>query len=176
MWVRPLYLLGALACGAAGAAAGAAALPRHAAPARDDPAQVALGAQVYAAACASCHGAQLQGQPGWERPGPDGLLPAPPHDASGHTWQHGDAELIDLVAHSVANVAPPGYRTAMPAYEGRLAPAEIAAVVAFIKSTWPPGVRAWQAAQNPGGPPLTAVPGDWRFPVTCTARFALRDP
>jgi hypothetical protein len=25
---------------------------------------------------------------------PDGKLPAPPHDASGHTWHHADAQLF----------------------------------------------------------------------------------
>ena len=95
------------------------------------------------------------------------MLPAPPHDASGHTWQHPDAELYELIAHSVSGVAPPGYRTAMPAYEGQLTPAEIRAVIASIKAQWPPGVRAYQEAQNPGGTPLADLPGDWTFPTTC---------
>ena len=142
-------------------------MARRGAPPADDAVQVALGGRIYAAQCASCHGARLEGQADWRRPGADGLLPAPPHDASGHTWQHGDAELFDLVAHSVANIAPPGYRTGMPAFDGRLAPAEIRAVIAYIKAQWPPGVRAYQEAQNPGGTPLADLPGDWNFPTTC---------
>ena len=159
-------LTGAIGCGAVIAAV------LHSAPDRDEAIRLRIGVQVYAGECASCHGAHLEGQPDWQRPGPDGLLPAPPHDATGHTWQHSDAELTDLVAHGVANVAPPGYRSGMPAYEGRLAPFEIEAVIAYIRAQWPPGVRAYQAAQNPGGPPLTNLSGDWRFPVTCSARFA----
>jgi mono/diheme cytochrome c family protein len=95
------------------------------------------------------------------------MLPAPPHDPSGHTWQHSDAELYRLVADSVYPFAAPGYHSAMPAFAGRLSHAEIEAVLAYIKSTWPPGIRAYQAAQNPDGPPLTNLPGDWHFPATC---------
>ncbi len=51
----------------------------------DDAAVTALGQQVYTARCAACHDARLEGQPHWRERGPDGRLPAPPHDASGHT-------------------------------------------------------------------------------------------
>ncbi len=142
----------------------------------DDPKEIAAGAVLYQANCASCHGAHLEGQPDWNEPGPDGLLPAPPHDATGHTWQHSDAELTELVSHSVTALAPAGYKTAMPAFEGRLSPAEIHATIAFIKSTWSPGIRAYQAAQNPGGPSLAELPGDWRFPPTCGYHFPAKMP
>jgi len=142
----------------------------------DDPREIAAGATLYQANCASCHGAHLEGQPDWQEPGPDGLLPAPPHDATGHTWQHSDAELTELVAHSVVSFAPAGYKTAMPAFEGKLTPAEIHATIAFIKSTWAPGIRAYQAAQNPGGPSLAELPGDWRFPPTCGYHFPTKVP
>ena len=125
------------------------------------------GESIYAQHCASCHGARLEGQAGWRAPGPDGLLPAPPHDAGGHTWQHSDARLFELIAHSMESVAPPGYRTAMPAFAATLSAEQIRAVIAFMKSQWPPGIRAYQAAQNPGGPPLAGLPGDWSFPPTC---------
>ena len=135
--------------------------------ARDVPAEVARGRVVYAANCASCHGAHLEGQPHWWEPGADGLLPAPPHDPAGHTWQHSDRELTELVAHSVTAFAPAGYKSGMPAFAGTLAPAKIQAVIAYIKSTWPTGVRAYQAAQNPGGPTLADLGTDWVFPATC---------
>ena len=48
---------------------------------------LAGGRILYKEHCASCHGAKLEGQPNWRRIGKDGLLPAPPHDATGHTWQ-----------------------------------------------------------------------------------------
>ena len=143
-------------------------------PARPSPATLRQGGRIYAAECAACHGAHLEGQPNWRQPGADGLLPAPPHDASGHTWQHSDAELTALVAQGPAATAPPGYRSAMPAYAGRLTPAQIAAVLSYIKSTWPAPQRAWQAAQNPGGPAfadlVATLPPDWVFPASCDYR------
>ena len=36
-----------------------------------DPVIVALGASVYEANCASCHGANLEGQANWRSPGDD---------------------------------------------------------------------------------------------------------
>jgi len=56
----------------------------------NNPQAVALGQQVYAARCASCHGANLEGQPNWQQELPTGGLPAPPHDETGHTWHHND--------------------------------------------------------------------------------------
>ncbi len=43
------------------------------------------GHLLYLAHCASCHGANLEGEPRWKVRRDDGRLPAPPHDASGHT-------------------------------------------------------------------------------------------
>lgn len=105
-----------------------------------DPAQVALGRRVYADRCAGCHGANLEGQPNWRERRPDGRLPAPPHDASGHTWHHPDTQLVELTKKGLTGFLP-GYESDMPAFEGVLGEAEIAAVIAFIKSTWPPEIH-----------------------------------
>lgn len=117
------------------------------APPRIDPTnarQVELGRRVYAAACASCHGASLEGQASWQSRLPNGRLPAPPHDATGHTWHHPD-EMLFRVTKYGAGAYPAGYQTDMPAFEKRLTDDEIAASLAFIKSTWPAGIRAKQA-------------------------------
>lgn len=106
---------------------------------------VTRGRQIYAERCAQCHGATLEGQPNWRERRPDGRLPAPPHDAEGHTWHHADRLLFDLVKHGMAPVAPPGYASDMPAFAGTLSDREIGAVLAFIKSTWPEDIRARQA-------------------------------
>jgi mono/diheme cytochrome c family protein len=111
----------------------------------DSRALIARGAAVYADACASCHGARLEGAPDWRSRGPDGLLPAPPHDASGHTWHHGDAALFRIAKEGPAAVVGGSYRSAMPGFGDRLSDADIRAVLAFIRSTWPERERAQQA-------------------------------
>lgn len=109
----------------------------------DDPAVVARGQQVYAAQCAACHGDRLQGQPNWRERGPDGRLPAPPHDESGHTWHHPDAVLFRITKHGVAKAANlKDYVSAMPAYEGVLGNEEIVAVLSWIKAQWPAAIRS----------------------------------
>ena len=108
----------------------------------DDARLLAIGEQVYLKHCAACHGAQLEGQPEWRSRGADGRLPAPPHDASGHTWHHPDQVLFDITKLGVAAVAKmPDYASAMPAYQGVLSDEQIVAVLSWIKSRWPPSVR-----------------------------------
>jgi mono/diheme cytochrome c family protein len=111
-----------------------------------DTEQVRLGQTVYAAHCADCHGTRLEGQPNWKDRLPSGRLPAPPHDASGHTWHHSDAVLFRIVKEGIASVAPPGYESDMPAYAGVLSDREIAAVLSFIKAQWPEEIRVRQEA------------------------------
>ena len=108
----------------------------------EDAAVVEAGQRVYVAHCASCHGAKLEGQPNWQSRRPDGLLPAPPHDASGHTWHHPSSHLIEMTKYGPQRFAGPNYRSEMPAYEGILSDAEIVAVLSYIKSTWPAEIRS----------------------------------
>ncbi len=107
-----------------------------------DPVLVALGANVYRDNCASCHGADLEGQPNWRRPGPDGLLPAPPHDETGHTWHHADDVLFGITKYGLAEFAGlKDHKTSMPVYKDVLSDNEIVAVLSFIKAQWPEEVR-----------------------------------
>ena len=144
----------------------ALALPMAAARAEPE-----TGASLYARECAGCHGADLAGQPRWWQVNAQGRLPAPPLDAGGHAWQHADAELADMIANAMLNVAGPDYRTDMPAFAPRLSAAEIGAIVAYLKTQWPEGTRAAQAALNPDGGAalagLLAGGGDWTFPPDC---------
>ena len=112
----------------------------------DDQNYVARGQALYRTACASCHGARLEGQANWRERGPDGLLPAPPHDASGHTWHHPDEVLFNLTKFGVQPYAGPGYRSAMPAFGDKLSDEDILAILSYIKSTWPAEVRQRQDA------------------------------
>ena len=115
----------------------------------DDPEVLALGRTVYEQRCAACHGAKLEGQPDWRIRDAAGLLPAPPHDASGHTWHHPDAVLFDITKHGVAKAANlKDYRSAMPAFEGTLTDAQIVAVLSWIKAQWPEEIRKQQEAVN----------------------------
>lgn len=107
-------------------------------------ADVAAGQQLYATNCASCHGANLEGQPDWKRRLDTGRMPAPPHDETGHTWHHSDRNLFTITKLGVGAIVP-GYESDMPAFEGTLSDAEIAAVLAFIKSTWPERQHGFQA-------------------------------
>jgi mono/diheme cytochrome c family protein len=109
-----------------------------------DAAQVAAGQVIYAANCASCHGDKLQGQPNWKERKPDGKLPAPPHDATGHTWHHPDQQLFEITKRGVAAIVP-NYETDMIGFGGTLSDADIWNVLAYIKSTWPPDIQARQA-------------------------------
>lgn len=114
-------------------------------PAFIDPADQALvmqGRAIYMNNCAACHGESLQGQPNWRERMANGRLPAPPHDKAGHTWHHPDAMLVDMVKNGLVpgKTAPPGYVSDMPAYGAVLSDEEIIAVIAYIKSPWPPKV------------------------------------
>jgi mono/diheme cytochrome c family protein len=98
---------------------------------------LALGDRLYAQHCASCHGANLEGQPDWRSRLPNGRMPAPPHDESGHTWHHPDEVLFGVTKHGlVPPYAPPGYESDMPGFAGTLSDDEIRAVLAYIASHW----------------------------------------
>jgi len=119
-------------------------------PAPGDPANavaVAVGARLYGAHCASCHGDSLQGEANWKVARADGVLPAPPHDASGHTWHHGDDLLFRYTKLGGAAIGPAGFKSGMPGFGDRLSDAEIWDVLAFIKSTWPEDIRAAQSTR-----------------------------
>lgn len=108
--------------------------------------QVARGKPVYDQHCASCHGARLEGQPNWRDKLPTGRMPAPPHDASGHTWHHPDSMLFGMTRLGLipGKYAPPKYESDMPAFGGVLSDDEIWAVLAYIKSSWPLEIRKAQ--------------------------------
>jgi mono/diheme cytochrome c family protein len=106
------------------------------------------GKLLYDARCAVCHGGNLEGQPNWQQARSDGTYPAPPHDATGHTWHHSDQYLIDVTLYGGAAVT--GVPTnAMPGFAGSLSEADVKAIIAYIKTSWPDDVRAKQASLNP---------------------------
>ena len=111
-----------------------------------DPFALMEGERIYQTECAVCHGGKLQGQPDWRTRRADGKLPAPPHDASGHTWHHPMEQLIAMVKFGmVPPNAPEGYVSDMPAYAGKLSDRQIQNVLAYIENQWPPEIRSQRA-------------------------------
>jgi mono/diheme cytochrome c family protein len=111
-----------------------------------DPYALMEGQGIYAAECAACHGARLEGQANWQTRRPDGKLPAPPHDTTGHTWHHPREQLAAIVKFGmVPPNAPPGYVSDMPAFGGKLTDAQIDNVLAWIESQWPQEILTQRA-------------------------------
>ena len=129
--IGALGVAGWIGISAAMATGGAGILPY------DDPEAVGRGAQIYQENCAACHGAQLEGQANWRERGADGLMPAPPHDRTGHTWHHADTLLFRITKYGSEAVIGNGYRSAMIGFGDVLSDADILDVLAYIKSTWP---------------------------------------
>lgn len=152
-----LLILAACSSGTVQTTAAPASIPRPTAPPlpRLDLETVKLGARVYQNSCASCHGADGEGEPDWKTPKPDGTYPAPPHDASGHTWHHGDGLLYQIIQDGGASLDVPGFKSNMPAFGSALSDAEMRAVLEYLKSTWPEQVRQtqWLVSQNDPLPP-----------------------
>ena len=113
------------------------------------PEAINLGEAVYALQCASCHGVNLEGQPEWKSQNEDGSFRAPPHDASGHTWHHGDPTLLEAIYAGGARFTNMniGGTSNMPAFAETLSDEEITAVLTYIKSTWPEDIQQiqWEA-------------------------------
>ncbi len=132
-----LALLIAAACGGSGGDAAASA----------DETTLTLGGRVYQQNCAACHGANGEGQGNWRSRRPDGTYPAPPHDASGHTWHHPDEVLLDIIRRGgQAAYGDASFRSGMPAWADQLSEDEIRAVLAYIKTLWGDDERDYQAA------------------------------
>lgn len=115
------------------------------------PADIAMGETLYAQSCAVCHGKNLEGQPNWQSAGPDGKLPAPPHDASGHTWHHDDGVLFSytkLGGRQLLADQGMDFNSGMPAFGDQLSDQEIRNIIGFIKSTWPERQRQEQAERT----------------------------
>jgi mono/diheme cytochrome c family protein len=101
-----------------------------------DPGRIAKGREVYAAACAACHGADGKGNPEWENP----VRPVEFTDC-GTTAE--PTELWETIVRRGG--ASRGLSSVMPAFGEAYTDEEIAAVVAYIRTLcdeadrYPPG-------------------------------------
>ncbi len=114
---------------------------------------VSAGQTLYQEHCASCHGANLEGQPNWRSPNDDGTLPAPPHNRTGHTWHHDNQLLFEYTRlggrGALAARGIEDFNSGMPGFEGVIIDDEIWDILAYIRSTWPERVQDMQASRNP---------------------------
>jgi len=117
-----------------------------------DEATLAEGKAIYAARCATCHGTDGEGQPDWKTRKLDGTYPAPPQDASGHTWHHADGLLFRVVRDGGQAAGGPGFKTGMPAFGDTLDSEQVRAVIEYVKTFWGPSERKTQAGLSARDP------------------------
>ena len=106
------------------------------------------GEKLYRTNCANCHGIKLQGQENWKEMLPDGIIPAPPHDETGHSWHHADIILFNITKYGSQKSPLNKIPRAMPAFENILDDDEIIAIIAYIKSRWPIAIQERNAIIN----------------------------
>jgi S-disulfanyl-L-cysteine oxidoreductase SoxD len=147
-----------------------AALSEHFADAQNT-ALVSEGKRLYVRVCSGCHGRRLRGQLLWQVRDQYFGRRAPAHDQTGHTWQHSDEDLFEITKFGRFRTTPPEVKSYMPAYEHSLSDDQILATIAYIKATWPLGLRVSQALLNPNyaGMPRNAHTVEWRLPPNCQA-------
>ena len=98
--------------------------------------QVELGANVFKANCASCHGSNAEATPEWTKPDANGFYPPPPLNGTAHAWHHPFPMLKRTIEE--------GSQGRMPGWKGRLSEEEIESVIAWFQSLWPDrGYQLW---------------------------------
>lgn len=121
-------------------------------PASDGAKPMEEGKKIYQQYCASCHGVQGEGMPNWEEQNALGELPAPPHNAEGHTWKHSDGMLYRLISEGWRDPWNKTERLTMPAFGNTLTPQQIQLVVNYLKTLWTPEQRRHQEEESQGEP------------------------
>ena len=98
------------------------------------------GAELYVANCQICHG---------DRQGNGVTLGAAPHNESGHTWHHPDAQLKkETIFNGKMGLG------LMPPFKDKLTEGEVDAILSYIKTWWEEWQREGQAdisQEIPGG-------------------------
>lgn len=111
------------------------------------------GRVLYLDNCASCHGVNLEGQPNWRDLDEGGVMQAPPHDETGHTWHHDNRLLFNYTKLGgdiiLDQMGVTGVKSGMPGFGDLLRDDEILDVLGLIRSTWPERMQQMQASRNP---------------------------
>lgn len=110
-----------------------------------DPAVVVRGRELFAANCATCHGAFAEGTPDWRKRLADGTFPPPPLNGTAHTWHHPDQLLLRIMRDGGQSYGPT-YQGAMPPMGKVVNAAERQAILQYLKSLWPD--EAWRTQQD----------------------------
>jgi len=108
---------------------------------------VMQGANLYQKNCASCHGEQGQGKPGWRTiRTPEGKLLPPPLNGTGHAWHHPlNAIRQTVILGGAANGGT------MPGFKNKLKISEIDAIIAWFQSRWPDKIfKQWEKTNKRG--------------------------
>jgi mono/diheme cytochrome c family protein len=106
------------------------------------------GRDLYLKHCASCHGANGEGQTNWQKPNSLGELPAPPHNAEGHTWRHSDADLFRMIADGWRDPFNRTKRLTMPPFKAILRRQEVAELISYLKTLWTMEQQQFQREQT----------------------------
>jgi mono/diheme cytochrome c family protein len=116
--------------------------PERAAMIAADP-NLQVGEAVYNLRCAHCHGYAGEGQLASTVPNTQqlGMHTVPPHDATGHTWQHPSQLIRQVILNGIQN---PLDHYPMPPFEGVVTDEETDQIIAFMRLWWTGEQRAWQ--------------------------------
>lgn len=108
------------------------------------------GAKLFAEHCAQCHGPDAQGHPDWQTPNDGTFSAAPPLDGVGPAKGRTKQELLTMIKQGVRKDG----MDLMPGYGRRLSDQEIAAIMSWFQSLWPPEVyEGWLKANGQSLPP-----------------------
>lgn len=110
---------------------------------QENPSQSA-GREIYVQHCASCHGANGEGQENWRQRNSSGELPAPPHNQYGHTWRHADDVLFRMIKNGWRDPFNKTDRLTMPAFGSILTDTEIYSLIMYLKSFWSKDQKIFQ--------------------------------
>jgi len=95
---------------------------------------------------------EVKGQPNWRTPGDDGVMPAPPHDETGHTWHHDGTLLFNYTKFGGEQALKmrgiTGFKSGMPAVDEALSDNDIWDILSYIRSTWTDEIKTIQSQRT----------------------------